>query len=344
MNRAKSIILFTIGNIDHPSSRIRGIQYIPFLEKAGYKVKWIPRIPPKPKNSFERFIIFPFWKRGLSLLRIYHLIFSKPDYFFIQKIFVSEWLLKRAKNGNSKIIFDFDDAIYLDKNNSNAKDRTTIMLKYANKVIVSNNTLADYCNKMEISTSIITTPIDIHRVFPNKITKNKIFTIGWLGSFWTTPYLKLIEESLQTLAQKYQFRLLLVGADKSYKIEGVNTEHLKWEFDKEPEYLNLFDIGIMPLSRDEYSEAKGGYKLLMYMAAGIPQIASPIGINKDIIIHNQTGFLAKNTQEWIDSLSFFIENPEKCSMFGTESRKLAESKYSREVCFEKMLKVLDWTH
>ena len=147
--------------------------------------------------------------------------------------------------------------------------------------------------------------------------------------------MKLIENALQEIAIKHKFRLLLIGADKSLNFKGVDIEHLDWSFDKEQEYLNMFDIGIMPLSPDKYSEAKGGYKLLMYMSVGIPQIASPVGINKDIVIQNETGFLANSKQEWIDYITFFIENQEKLKLFGINSRKEAELKYSREVCFQK---------
>lgn len=340
MSSQKKIILFTIGNIDHPSSRIRGIQYIPYFEEAGYRVKWIPRIPPKPKNKFDKYFVFPILKRWYSLIRNYHLVFSKPDYFFIQKIFISKKLLQKAKNGYSKIIFDFDDAIYLDKNNSKAKQSTDTMIRFADKVVVSNDILKNYSKGINPNTTIITTPIDTKRIFPNKVINNKPFTIGWIGSYWTTPYLKIVEEALKTLSTKYSIKLLLVGADESYNIEGVEVEHHTWMFDKELEEINLFDIGIMPLTSDEYSNAKGGYKLLMYLAAGIPQIASPVGINKNIIIENKTGFLAKTTKDWVNHISYLIENNDKCLEFSKESRKLAVSKYSREICFSIMKDVL----
>ncbi len=336
----KKIILFTIGNIDHPSSRIRGVQYIPYLEKAGFEVKWIPRIPEKPRNIFERLLTFPLKKRWYSFLRTYHLKYSKPDYFFIQKIFVSSNILQKAKNGYSKIIFDFDDAIYLDKNNTDAKSSTDAMIIHADHVIVSNTILADYCTELNTEASVITTPIDIHRIFPNRNNQNKVFTIGWIGSFWTTKYLSIIENALKTIANKYPIKLLLVGADINFNIDGVDIEHLQWSFDNESKYLNQFDIGIMPLTEDDYSKAKGGYKLLMYMAAGIPQIASPVGINADIVIPNMTGFLANNEKEWIERIEFFLNNQEKCITFGQASRKEAESKYSREVCFEKMIEMI----
>lgn len=77
MSQRKKIILFTIGNIDHPSSRIRGIQYIPYFEEAGYKVKWIPRIPIKPKNKLEKFFCFSYFEKGFDFYQILSFNFLK---------------------------------------------------------------------------------------------------------------------------------------------------------------------------------------------------------------------------------------------------------------------------
>jgi glycosyltransferase involved in cell wall biosynthesis len=336
----KKIILFTIGNIDHPSSRIRGVQYIPYLEKAGFKVVWVPRIPKKAKNSLDRYFFYPLRKRIYSLQRLFHIIFSKPDYFFIQKIFLPKWQLQLLNKRNIPFVYDFDDAIYLDQNNHSAKDNTLNSIQLADKVIVSNSILSDFCKNNNVTAHIITTPIDIDRIHAKKEYKIEgKFRIGWMGSFWTTKYIEIVEPALKELSKRHNFKLILIGADKQFRIEGIDIEHKNWAFNKEEEHLHEFDIGIMPLTSDQYSEAKGGYKLLMYMAAGIPQIASPVGINADIVQVNQTGFLANNTNEWIEAIEFFIQNREKCSTFGIASRNEAELNYSREICFEKMTKI-----
>jgi len=341
MNKSKKIILFTIGNIDHPSSRIRGIQYIPYLEKAGYKVKWIPRIPPKPKNKLEKYFIFPVLKRWLSTLRLFHILFSSPDYFFIQKIFIPIWLLRILKKRNISYIYDFDDAIYLDSKNKKAQQHTIQSIMLANHVIVSNSILAKFCENHGIIATIINTPVDINRITPReKPPINDALIIGWIGSFWTTKYLELVKKPLQEIAKSNKVILRLVGADTRFTIPGVAIEHLNWQFEKEEEHLQSFNIGIMPLTAGSYSEAKGGYKLLMYMAAGIPSIASPIGINKEIIQEGNTGFLADNEEDWITSIQFFLDHPKKITIFGVESRKLAKKMYSREVRFEQLLTIL----
>lgn len=337
MSKRKKIILFTIGNIDHPSSRIRAIQYIPYLEKDGFQVKWIPRIPKKPATKFEKLVSFPLGKRWLSILRLFHILFSSPNYFFVQKIFIPIGLLKILKRRNIPFIYDFDDAIYFDEKNKKAQQHTIQTIMLAKHVVVSNSVLAKFCDNHGVKATIVNTPVDVNRITPReKPQRNDTLIIGWIGSFWTTKYLELVKKPLQEIAKSNKVILRLVGADTRFTIPGVIVEHLEWQFEKEAVYLQSFDIGIMPLTADPYSEAKGGYKLLMYMAAGIPSIASPIGINEEIV-QKETGFLAEKNQDWVKAFQFFIDNPKKMATFGEESRKLAIMNYSREVCYKKIL-------
>jgi glycosyltransferase involved in cell wall biosynthesis len=341
MNKPKKIILFTIGNVDNASSRIRGIFYIPLFEKHGYEINWIPRVPPQPKTGFRKYFCFPVMKRFLSMQRFFHLLFSKPDVFLIQKIFVPQWLLKNAKRKGITIIYDYDDAVFLDKNDNKAKEKLIDILKVADKIIVSTPVLKSYTEKYNKNVEIITTPVDTAAVKQKtEFHKEDAFVIGWTGSPWTTKYLEIIKQPLKKLSESHRIKLRLVGADKSFNIDGVDIEHINWSLDSENEILSTFDVGIMPLTNDDYSKAKGGYKLLLYMAAGIPSVASPVGINKEIVVEGKTGFLAENDIEWEKSIEFFIQNRQNCITFGDNSRKQAEKKYSREICFEKLKEIV----
>jgi glycosyltransferase involved in cell wall biosynthesis len=100
------------------------------------------------------------------------------------------------------------------------------------------------------------------------------------------------------------------------------------------------DIGIMPLTEDEYSTAKGGYKLLMYMSAGLPMVASPVGINIEIVKQDVNGFLASTSEEWYNYLKILIDNQALRNGLGQQARQEAEQKYSREICFEVMKEIM----
>lgn len=334
--KMKRILMLTAGNIDHASSRIRAFQYIPMLKHEGYQVKWIPRIPIKNDNSLN--LDFFIRKRIFTINRLFTILFIKYNIIFIQRIYISKLLLIILKLKKSRIIYDFDDAIYLDERD---KIKTNNTIRLSNYIIVSNSYLKDYVKEINTNVSIITTPIDTEKFTPKEIqTENTGFNIGWIGSYWTTKYLEKVIEPIRELSKEYPIKLILVGADKKFKVEGINIEHLEWTIETENVNIQKFDVGIMPLTNDKFAEGKGGYKILQYMATGIPTIASPVGINKEIVEEGKTGFLAETPQEWKEFLQLLIQNKILILQLGKNARTLAMNRYSREVCFNKLSEIL----
>jgi glycosyltransferase involved in cell wall biosynthesis len=107
------------------------------------------------------------------------------------------------------------------------------------------------------------------------------------------------------------------------------------------EALGRIDIGIMPLSNDEWSRMKGGYKLYLYMAAGKPAVASPYGINADIVIGGETGFLAETEKDWLSAFEKLQQDVALRREMGLKARKIAEQKYSYNVCTKQLLDFLN---
>jgi len=332
------ILIITDGNIDHASSRIRAIQFIPNLVNDNYQVTWVPRIPIKPVRFFER-ILFPMMKRMYFIKLRYLLLYKSWDIIFVQRYFIGVTLLKLIKRRNIKLIYDFDDAIYLTEKNKNNSSKTGRMVKFADIVIISTPYLEKFCSSYTKNIIILPTSVDgniikqIHTLNPDYY-----FTIGWIGSKWTTDYLKVAEEGLKMLTKFISFKLLLVGADKDYNPEGINVEHKSWSLENEQEYLKLMDIGIMPLPDTPYTQGKGGYKLYLYMAAGLPVVASPVGINMEIVKNN--GYLATNATEWRDTLLKLLKDTKLRKQLGHEGRILFEQKYSSKSVYEAIAKII----
>jgi len=343
IQKRKGMLMLTDGNLDNASARIRAIQYIPFFEAQGYRVAHIPRIPKKPANPFLKFTIFPVLKRWYYLKMTLAILFGKWDIVFVQRIFVRKNLLKILVNRSIKIIYDFDDAIYINtkqpKNHSKASD----MVRFATKVIVSTNYLAEFCLSCGQNPVIITSPVETERIRPFEKSKDQPVTIGWIGSLWTSGFLELVEKPLQKLAEKYSFLFITVGASPEYKIKGINHISKTWVFEEENKDIGKMDIGIMPLPDTEWTKMKGGYKLLQYMSAGIPCVASPVGINQSIIRPGENGYLASNNDEWYLILEKLIVDCSLRTRLGSNGRKDAVQLYSREVCFEKIMSIIKST-
>jgi glycosyltransferase involved in cell wall biosynthesis len=332
----RQMLLLTDGDIDQASARIRAIHYIPMFENEGFQVTHIPRVPVKSANKLLKLFFFPLAKRYLGIKRRIALLHGSWDIIFIQRSFIKEALLRKLKN-RIPVIFDFDDAIYLQGKTKLNREKTGIMVRYADDIIISSDFLNEFCRLFNRNGFVIPTPVETGRIKPEKTDPREVPTIGWIGSPWTTVYLRVVERSLQKLNEKVSFNFLTVGAHQNFQIEGINHISGKWSFKEENSFINQMDIGIMPLPDDEFTRAKGGYKLYLYMAGGIPCVASPVGVNNSIIRNGENGFLAANEDEWVDALTKLISDKQLRERLGQTGRSDALKYYDRDVCFEKLI-------
>ena len=217
--------------------------------------------------------------------------------------------------------------------------------KYAKAVTAGNGFLQDYAAKYSDNVFLIPTAVDVGRYSEvaafqrSKKSYDKI-TIGWIGTPDTFFYVRQLEEVLSRLNDGYNLSILIVGSDKD-RFEGFDVIRYSWSYDKEIEYLSLFDIGIYPLADDEYSEGKSGYKAILYMASGIPCVASPIGVNMDIIEDGENGFLASDLDEWEKKLSLLIENSDLRDKIRNNGLKTVNERFSKSAVFGELYKVFE---
>jgi glycosyltransferase involved in cell wall biosynthesis len=334
------MLMLTDGSRDNASARVRAILYIPCLEQKGFHIKLIPRVPEKSPHFIYRFCLFPVLKRWYHLKRIFAIRFLPWDIVIIQRTFLKESYLRLLKKRNTSIIYDFDDAIYINAKKPLSRNKTALMIKYADEVIVSTEFLKDFCNSNHKEPVIIPSPVETDRIEPSVKPSDHILTIGWIGSIWTTGFLGIVENALKRLAKTHSFVFLTVGAKTDFRIEGINHVSRPWTFEEENNLLAEMDIGIMPLPDTDFARSKGGYKLFQYMSAGIPCVASPVGINSQIIKPGMNGHLASDENEWYSSLEKLINDPLQRAELGKNGRKEVLELYSREVCFEKLQKIV----
>ena len=165
-------------------------------------------------------------------------------------------------------------------------------------------------------------------------------TIGWIGSFTTAPYLKIIFPVMQRLSQRYNFILKIVGAGREVFIEDVKIENIAWKLEREVEDFQSIDIGIYPLEDSLWAAGKAGFKAIQYMAVGTPVVASPVGMTKELIRDGINGFLAESEEEWVAKISRLIEDTELCQRIGLNGRKTVEEKYSTAVNARRYIEII----
>ena len=337
------IIFFTIGDFNTASSRYRGYYVANELKKHGYIVKVNPSIVPTypiKKPLYKKLILnlANFLKKFIELLQT-----KKDDIIYVQKsIFaysppIHEWFAKKILK--RKLIFDFDDAIFLLR-----PKRTRAIVKIADMVIAGSHYLKEYAEKYNKNVFVIPTCIDTNVYKPAQREENPNIVIGWIGSFSTLPYLSLLIKPFEALGEKCDVEFRIIGAneyeEKVPNFKNVSVKLIDWNAATEWEELSKFDIGVMPLFDTDWERGKCGFKALQYMTMGIPAVCSDVGEARYIVEDGVNGFLCKTEREWVNKLSLLVENKELRKELGDNGRKTVEEKYALETNTKKLIAII----
>ncbi len=346
------VLYFTKYSRKGASSRLRSFQYIPYLQEHGVKVSVSPLFNDlylEKRYRSESVLLLSlrlYLQRFLALFRIfgYDCIIIEKELFPYFPAW-AEFLLKSFK---IEYIVDYDDAIFhnYDLNPNRLirflfKNKINRVMKWSCCVIVGNEYLR---NKAQLAKAkkieFIPTVINLEKYKKKEyITTNEPITIGWIGSKSTFKYLKNIQIILDQLVEKHNVQIHIVGVSESLNLHK-NEQHINWSEETEVSSILNFDIGVMPLTDTPWEKGKCGYKLIQYMGCGIPVVASPVGMNNDIVEDGISGFLAKNDSDWYNYLEKYILNPELRAEHGKNGRKIVEKKYCTRITESEVLQII----
>jgi glycosyltransferase involved in cell wall biosynthesis len=250
---------------------------------------------------------------------------------------VVEWMI--AKVFKKKIVYDFDDAIWLTDRPDESfmlrvikwRNKVRSICRWADKVSCGNEYLCQYARQFNSRVVYNPTTIDtesLHNPALYAKAKSDTVTIGWTGSHSTLKYLRKIENVLARIEKKFPFVRIMVIADREPPLNLTSLIFCRWNIESEIQDLLQFDIGIMPLPDDEWANGKCGFKALQYMAMEIPALASPVGVNKAIIDQDVSGLLASSPQEWEHQLTRLIVQPKLRNEIGKRGREKIIGHYS----------------
>lgn len=257
---------------------------------------------------------------------------------------------------NKRVVFDFDDAIYkyrkanLDERRlwiyklCEEKDNIPKIIQRCSHIIAGNQNLANYARSLNSNVTIIPTPVDINYYTPKSVhySKKEKIVIGWIGTSGNLDYVEQLSDILLTLQKKYNciFKIVCNSISHNFTLKGIEYTWINWSVDSEKAALEDFDIGIMPLVDNAWTRGKCGFKILQYMACGIPVVASPVGANIEIIQDGVNGFLANSSEEWIRKLEKLINDDSYRHFLGQNGRKSVEAKYSTDMTYPKLAQIL----
>jgi glycosyltransferase involved in cell wall biosynthesis len=322
-------VAFLIHSLEVSSCRYRVLQYLPYLKKQGvdlsihfYKRKWLDKL--KFYNSLGEY----------DILYVHRKLFLPVEFWYIRR---------KAK----KIIYDFDDALMYRSSGSknpysfSRRARFAYMMKRVDFVIAGNQFLKSEVLPYNPNMEVIPTSIDLSRYsLKGDFHQGGPITIGWLGSSSTLKYLKSLLPTLEKLYREYPHFQLKMVCDHFLESEHVPMIKKSWSSEEEELDLKSFDIGIMPLSNDLWSQGKCGLKILQYYSVGVPVICTPVGVNRDLVEDGVNGFWARNEEEWGKGLLKLIKEEGLRKEMGIKGRKAVERAYSLNVNAPRILDVL----
>ncbi|PCJ01402.1 MAG: group 1 glycosyl transferase [Flavobacteriales bacterium] len=327
-----------------PSQRFRFEQYLTFLQEEQYATSIFPFLTDKDYNLIYQpgkillkssGIFLAFLKRFFLMFQLsgFNLVFIHREASPIGPP-IFEWII--AKVLKKKIIYDFDDAIWLentsDTNHFVSKikrhSKVASICRWSSLILCGNHFLMDFAKQHNTNVAYMPTTIDT-QITDSQIKehRNDDVTIGWTGTHSTIKYLYEIEDVLFELQEKLRFNFVVISNQKP-QFKKLNFTYIPWNKEQEINDLLNLDIGIMPLLDNEWAKGKCGFKALQYMALEIPCIISPVGVNTRIIEHDINGYLAKTDNEWKEYLTSMILSKELRTKYGKKGRETIINNYS----------------
>jgi len=339
------------------SKRFRILQYLPYLKEKGINYT----VRPFVFQGFYKVL----YKKGYlikkilyflisSVYRIFDLFWSTGyDIVFVHREsypFGPAFLERIVKFLGKKVIFDFDDAIFLPSSSEsnifmerfNRYGKVPEVIALADHVITGNKYLADFAAKYNENVSVIPTSVDTCRYRPPAENGMKAgIVIGWIGSKTTSKFLLPMKDIFKKLLNKYpQLIIRIVGGEIDFW-EDERIENVNWMLESEIKTLQGFDIGIMPMPDTKWTRGKCAFKAILYISVGIPCVCSPVGMNNELIMDGKNGFLASSDEEWEEKLSELIESANLRKSIGEKARRTVTEKYSVRASFPEFIKVLE---
>jgi len=325
-------ILFLTSGPLLPTTRFRVLQYVPSLTNAGHRFHIAHAVPPQYSHFAALGWRGSQWLRqALRCRDAARAWLGRYDCVVIEREISGgpglavERLIRRAARA---LVLDVDDGVFLAN-----PGRYQALVGMCDAVLAGNRAILQAILPNSPRGVVLPTCVD-HDRYPLKrhTATTQPLVLGWTGTSSNLKYLAPLQRPLQRLRDRWDFRLAIISdgaAERQLpRWEGVPVDFVSWAPETEIAELLKFDIGLMPLLDEPWARYKCGLKALQYMAAGIPPVASPVGVNAEIIDHGRNGFLAATEEDWIGDLERLLASAELRSSLGCAARDTVRSRYS----------------
>lgn len=314
------------GSRNSPSARFRMGQMVRPLSQHGVAVTYYPA----PVSSYppQQHWLRPFWG-GLALLgRVPAVCGSwKADVTWMSREMISTLVTLEPLTKNPRVL-DVDDAIWLHRGGRAAR----VLAEHSEMIIAGNEFLAEWFSHYNKRVVVIPTAVDTERFQPRfSLNVTEPVVIGWSGSSSNLKYLYAIEPALAQVLKENPTVRLRVVADCRPKFKQIplqQVEFVPWNPQNEVQTIQEMSIGIMPLEDSDWTRGKCSYKMLLYMACGIPVVVSPVGMNNKLLQEGSIGLAARTLSDWQEALTYLLGAPDIRYHWGMRGCQLCRTHYS----------------
>ncbi len=333
------------------SSRMRFLQYLPWLDSASWTYDVEPFFTDGDLATRYRVgsygrstLVGSYCRRILRMTRRhrYDLLWIEKEALPWFPVSVERWLLRGVP-----YVLDFDDAVYHNYDRHRFSivrnvlgRRLDYLMSGARLVIAGNNYLMERAASAGAPWVVkLPTAVELSRYVmgtPRSLSKP---TIVWIGSPTTVRYLTGLESAFAALAKRMSYTLRVIGGGPVH-MPGVDLEIVAWSAETEAAAIAECDVGVMPLEDSPWERGKCAYKLIQYMACGLPTVASPVGANLDVVTEGETGYFAEDEDNWINRLEYLLRNPDVRKRLGENGRERVEAEYCVERTAPKLIEFL----
>jgi len=335
------------------SSRLRSYQYLEQMRERGHKIDVAPLLSNYYLQRIYAGKRAPLAATAMAYVRRIVRMFRSASYDLIWieyealpwiPLFLESFL---TKSGTPYVV-DYDDAVFHRYDQHFSKTVRLLLgrkidgvMRGSKLVIAGNEYIAQRAREAGAPhVEIVPTAVDLTRFSRSNPPRRSTFTIGWIGTPKTEHYLYTIREALRDVCQGGSSRLTTIGSS-AIEMNGVPVETRPWQETTEAEELQRIDVGIMPIPDSPWEHGKSGYKLLQYMATARPVIASPVGVNRQIVQHGINGYLASSQEEWKRAFYSLRDDVARRSQMGNAGRQLVEQSYSTSVIAPRLISLLE---
>ena len=339
-SRKHRLGILVVGDETVASTRYRVLAHLPALSAAGYQ----PTVAFQRPRPAHRLLRLPL--RMIDEFRDLRRV-SDCDLLMIHRRCYPPLPAQHLSRRDRPTVFDFDDALYLP---SPAEPQTAPARLRYRRNFDATAAAADLvlCGNAELSGQvenrhkvILPTAVDCDLFHPGATGPVDPPTVGWVGHSSNLSYLEAIAGPLREVAARHPGFKLIVVADRRPRIEGVPVEFRPWSLDGEVEGFRGIGIGLMPLDDTPWTRAKCAFKLLQYMALGVPSVASPVGMNRDVVESGENAMLAATHEEWVNVLDELIRRPDLRERLGRAGRETVSRRFSLPVISRNLISCLD---